>query len=276
LVRVVKASGEREEFDPQKFLRSIMRGGSSKATALKVLDSVESRLHENMPTKEIYQMASAQLSRYDKRGSLAYGLKGSIMRLGPSGFPFEGYVGAVLSRMGYEVSVGNTAHGRCVNHEIDVIAVRRGKATMVECKYHNYKGVYTGLKEAMYTYARLLDIREGYAVNHIGAKIESAMLVTNTKFSEDAIAFSECRGIELLGWKYPERNSLERIVDTEKLFPLTILPRMTTKEAIALSECGLILVKDLLRFDLADIHAKTRIPVPRLASLSREAHELLD
>jgi hypothetical protein len=198
-----------------------------------------------------------------------------MMKLGPSGFPFEDYIGAILSWMGYEVSVRNVAHGRCVRHEIDLIAVAKGRATMVECKYHNYKGVFTGLKEAMYTYARLLDIREGYAVDHVGAKIEKAMLVTNTKFSEDAIAFAGCRDIELLGWHHPERNGLERIIDNGRLYPITILHGLDSVETSALAKCGLILVRDLLRFDLGDISEKTGIPGQRLRRLSSQARELL-
>ncbi len=243
--------------------------------AQRVLDGIEPKLHDEITTKEIYQLASAQLSRYDVKGSMAYDLKDSIMKLGPSGFPFEDYIGAILTWMGYEVSVRNIAHGRCVRHEIDLIAVAKGRATMVECKYHNYKGVFTGLKEAMYTYARLLDITEGYAINHVGAKIEKAMLVTNTKFSEDAITFSSCRDIELLGWHHPERNGLERIIDTGRLYPITILHGLDADETAALATCGLILVRDLLRFDLGDISEKTGIPAHRLRGLSSQARDLL-
>lgn len=252
-----------------------MRGGSSKSVAQRVLDGIEPKLHDEITTKEIYQLASAQLSRYDVKGSMAYDLKDSIMKLGPSGFPFEDYIGAILTWMGYEVSVRNIAHGRCVRHEIDLIAVAKGRATMVECKYHNYKGVFTGLKEAMYTHARLLDITEGYAINHVGAKIEKAMLVTNTKFSEDAITFSSCRDIELLGWHHPERNGLERIIDTGRLYPITILHGLDADETAALATCGLILVRDLLRFDLGDISEKTGIPAHRLRGLSSQARDLL-
>ncbi|MGA1974626.1 MAG: hypothetical protein ABSG92_03235 [Conexivisphaerales archaeon] len=164
---------------------------------------------------------------------------------------------------------------RRVRHEIDLIAVAKGNATMVECKYHNYKGVFTGLKEAMYTYARLLDIREGYAIDHLGAKIEKAMLVTNTKFSEDAITFSSCRDIELLGWHHPERNGLERIIDTGRLYPITTLHSLEADETAALAKCGLILVRDLLRFNLGDISEKTGISGHRLGGLSGQARDLL-
>ncbi|HVP22771.1 MAG TPA: restriction endonuclease [Conexivisphaerales archaeon] len=275
MVEVLKASGGREEFDRRKFLRSIMRGGSSKETAQQVLDYVQPRLHDGISTKEIFQLASERLSSVDTRGSLRYDLKNSMMRLGPSGFPFEDFIGAVLTGMGYEVSVRNVAHGRCVRHEIDLIAVSHGKATMVECKYHNYKGVFTGVKEAMYTYARLLDIREGYAADHMGAKIEKAMLVTNTKFSDDAITFANCRDIELLGWHHPERNGLERIIDSRRLYPITILHGLEGGEANDLARCGILLVRDLLRFDRRDISEKTGIPSRRLERLSTEARDLL-
>jgi Holliday junction resolvase-like predicted endonuclease len=275
LVLIVKASGGTEEFDRRKYIRSIMRGGSSKEVALKVLNGIAPKLHDGISTREIYQLSSAQLSRLDLRGSLRYDLKNSMMRLGPSGFPFEDFIGAVLSSMGYEVSVRNVAHGRCVRHEIDLIAVSKGRATMVECKYHNYKGVFTGLKEAMYTYARLLDIREGYAADHIGAKIEKAMLVTNTKFSDDAITFAGCRDIELLGWHYPEKNGLERIIDSHRLYPVTILHGLGDEEASDLARCGLLLVRDLLRFDIRDISSKSGIAIRRLEMLSSEATDLL-
>ena len=97
MVEVVKASGDTEEFNRRKFLRSMMRGGSSKSVAQKVLDSIEPKLHDEITTREIYQLASAQLSRYDVKSSVTYDLKDSIMKLGPSGFPFEDYIGAILS-----------------------------------------------------------------------------------------------------------------------------------------------------------------------------------
>ena len=275
LVEILKASGGTEEFDRRKFLRSIMRGGSTREVAVKVLGYVEPRLHEGVTTREIYQLASSQLARLDLKGSLRYDLKNAMMRLGPSGFTFEDFIGAVLAGMGYEVSIRNVAHGRCVRHEIDLIAVAEGRATMVECKYHNYKGVFTGLKEAMYTYARLLDIKEGYAADHMGAKIERAMLVTNTRFSEDAIAFSSCRGIELLGWHYPERNSLERIIDSHRLYPITILHGLEDEEASALAACGVLMLRDLVRFDPRDISRKTGISSHHIERLASQAKDLV-
>jgi Holliday junction resolvase len=275
MVLVLKASGRLEPFDGGKFLRSLSRGGISKPVALQVLKEVEAHLHDGISTREIYQMASQLLSSVDLRGSLRYSLKDAIMSLGPSGFPFEDFVASVLSNLGYSVSVGNIVNGRCVKHEVDVIAIKRESAKMVECKYHNYKGVYTGLKEAMYTYARLLDITEGYSERHIGAKIDSAMLVTNTKFSEDAVTFAECRGLELLGWGHPERNGLEKIVDRYMLYPITILRGLEPGEAGTLVSCGLVLVKDLARLKEVEVCEKAGISKGRAMYLRDQARALL-
>jgi len=275
MVFVLKATGEREPFDREKFIRSVMRGGAPRDVALSILQELEGGLRDGIPTREIYQRASKLLSSYDKRVSLRYALKNSIMKLGPSGFPFEDFVGAVLTAIGYDVSVRNVAHGRCVKHEIDIIATKGATSTLVECKYHNFKGVYTGLKEAMYTYARLLDIKEGYAEGHIGAKIESAMLVTNTKFSVDAVTYSECRGIELLGWRHPGENGLETIIDRERLYPVTILPDLRPHEAATLAACGIVLLRDLARFREEDVGDKTGVSKGRVLSLRKEAADLL-
>ena len=53
--------------------------------------------------------------------------------------------------------------GKCASHEIDVIADKGDSLRyMIECKYHNSQGIYTGLKEALYTHARFLDLNNGY------------------------------------------------------------------------------------------------------------------
>jgi|SRR5581483_7193496 len=83
-----------------------------------------------------------------------YRLKESLMLLGPAGFIFESYIGQVFAKCGYRIdSVRSIVAGRCITHEIDLEVTLVGNAAkiMVECKYHNFAGAYTGLKESMYT-----------------------------------------------------------------------------------------------------------------------------
>ena len=47
------------------------------------------------------------------------------MELGPSGYPFERFIGAVMKSMGYQTSVGRIVSGRCVTHELDVIGRKK-------------------------------------------------------------------------------------------------------------------------------------------------------
>jgi len=52
------------------------------------------------------------------------------MELGPSGFPFENYLSQILNEIGYKVQVGKIINGKCVTHEIDVIAEKNSEHFM--------------------------------------------------------------------------------------------------------------------------------------------------
>ncbi|MGS0527278.1 hypothetical protein ACU8V7_21050 [Zobellia nedashkovskayae] len=45
--------------------------------------------------------------------------------MGPTGFPFERFIGALLTYSGYETKVGIVMDGICVTHEIDVVAEKK-------------------------------------------------------------------------------------------------------------------------------------------------------
>jgi len=49
-------------------------------------------------------------------------LKKAILQLGPTGYPFERFVGELLKYQGYEAKVGQIVQGNCVQHEVDVVA----------------------------------------------------------------------------------------------------------------------------------------------------------
>ena len=59
---------------------------------------------------------------------------------------------------------------------------------MIECKYHSSHGVYTGLKEALYTHARFLDLHP---------KFEGEIIFCNTKSETEIVeAFMRRRGFD--------------------------------------------------------------------------------
>ena len=62
------------------------------------------------------------------------------MELGPSGFPFENFIGHIFRHDGYSTDVGVIMQGNCVTHEVDVLACKDDRCYIVECKYHNQAG----------------------------------------------------------------------------------------------------------------------------------------
>ena len=80
----------------------------------------------------------------------------------------------------------------------------------------------------------------------MGNRLLKSILVTNTKFSSQAIEYSRCVGVNLLGWKYPPERSLERIIDERKLYPITIFPEIDDYLIKMFFKRGIILIGDLL------------------------------
>ena len=211
-IHVVKRDGRVEEFNPSKIKRTVLKAGIDRKTASLIINKLEKSIYDGITTDEILQITLDLLGREKGAGGKRYDLKGSLYRLGPAGFEFERFVARLLEEYGFRVTTNRMIKGKCVEHEIDVIAEKDGKAYLVECKFHNIP-VYTGLKEVMYTYARFLDI----------GKFDGVWLVTNTRFSEDAKKYAKCRQIKLTGWSYPEDEGIEHMLASRNLYPITVL-----------------------------------------------------
>src|SRR3990172_5624940 len=216
---VVKASGEKEEFDIEKIKRTCLKAGATDSLANQIAREVEKRAHNGISTREILRITLKLLEKEKPFIAARYDLKGAIFRLGPAGFAFECLVAEIMKEQGFKARTHSLIRGFCVEHEVDVIATKDDKTYMMECKYHNLPGIYTGLREALYTYARFLDLVKG-SENKTCQKFDQPWLVCNTRFSDDAIQYSECAGLKLLGWSYPEEN-LREMIEKKKLYPIT-------------------------------------------------------
>jgi hypothetical protein len=212
-MRVVKRSGEVEDFDPAKAINAILRIGTSPEEAQAILESVKPHLYDGMTTEELYRRIRSALPEPKAQ---QFSLKKAIMLLGPEGHAFESLMGRVFEQMGYEVLVRQILPGKCVSHEVDVVIVKDGKKATVECKFHNALGIKSGIQEALYTWGRFLDIKDTNG-------IDVPWLVTNTKLSSDVVQYGECVGMKLLGWQYPQDGSLEDLIEMADIYPLTVL-----------------------------------------------------
>jgi hypothetical protein len=183
-------------------------------------------------------------------------------------FPFENYVSIMLAEHGFHIKSKRTKiKGNCLTHEIDIIA-RADKTNaryMIECKFHNFPGVYTGIKEALYTHARFLDLKEQF---------DKEMLVCNTKVSDDAITYGRCVDQKIISWRYPHDNGLEKMIEEKGLYPITILG-LNKRELQNLSQNNIMLVKDLLNVDSYRFSQLNKIPIRRIEILQKLAKQII-
>ena len=269
-MRVLKASGELEEFDAEKVRRACLRAGASERLAGEIVESVQRRAYEGIPTHEIYALAYKLLKQVKSGAEHRFGLKKALMKLGPEGHAFEDFVGRLLAAYGYRTGVRRMARGKCVSHEIDVVAENDHEKIMVECKFHNRQGIECHIQNPLYVRARFEDLLA--AKPPAGEKaFTSAWLVTNTRLSSDAIAYAECVGLKAVGWKYPEGNTLEAMIERKGLYPVTVLAGLTPFEKNKLMEAGVVLLLDLLPPDAKWLATKTGLKAARIEALKAQA-----
>lgn len=221
---IIKASGEKEDFSEEKVVRSLASSGMSLDMANQTLSYLKTQLKPDITTHEIF----GHVNQYLKENAPSqdyynYGLKRAIMRLGPSGHPFETLVGDLLEKFGYQTQVSVTLGGECVTHEIDVIAVKDDKTYFIECKYHNSPGTKSDVQVALYTYARFLDIKKAMESLFDGNKTYHPWLMVNTKLTYDAIDYSKCVGIKTTTWSNPKEENLHGLILKSGLHPVTVL-----------------------------------------------------
>lgn len=243
-IKVRKASGEAQDFSEEKLRGSLLRSGASEKLADAVLEEMHKYLREEISTREIYRKAFLLLRKRVKSNAARYSLKKAIMELGPSGFPFEQLVGAILKHQGYKVEVGCKVQGKCVQHEVDVVADKQNHIIMVECKYHNTQGKICSVQVPLYINSRFNDIDENRRLGNDQRPFHG-WVVTNTRFSEDALEYGNCAGLKLIGWDYPRKGSLKEMIEEAGLFPVTVVTGLNTKQKQKLLDKGILLCNDL-------------------------------
>ncbi|HCX23163.1 MAG: ATPase [Flammeovirgaceae bacterium] len=243
---IQKFSGEKDVFDPEKLKKSLTEAGASHAQAEKIAGTIRKGLYEGITTREIYKKAHRLLKNREKAKASRYGLKKSILQLGPTGYPFELFVGELMRKEGFEITVGETMQGKCVSHEVDVLAVNNRLVRMMECKFHNRLGYKTDVKVPMYIKSRFEDLSSVWKDDHrfLNRKHEG-WVVTNARFTKDAIDFGQCSGLHLLSWDYPGHN-LKSLVNRHGIYPITIISSIPKNIREKLFEKHIILANTLV------------------------------
>lgn len=245
---ITKASGEQETFSTEKLRRSLQRIGVEPMIITKLIEHIE-HAPELKSTRDIYNYVFSYLKAINRTLASRYNLKNAIYELGPSGFPFEKFIAEVFRVQKYAAQVDQIIQGFCVEHEVDIVAfsVLEKKHFMVECKFHNQPGLKSDVKVVLYVKARFDDIAAMWnkIPGHQDPMFHQAWLVSNTKFTTQAIKYAECAGINLLGWSFPFKNNLAELIDTFGVHPVTCLTTLTRQQKHALIARGFVLCRDL-------------------------------
>jgi len=237
---VTKSTGHKEPFSQEKVLASIQRAHIPKDLQEQIVQHVKTNLYDNIPTSEIYRHIMEFLGTSPFPYSKAkYSLKQGVMNLGPTGYPFEDFVAEVLKTDGYQTQTRQVLDGKCVKHEIDIVAQKDGTRSIIECKFHNSLGSHTQLHVSLYTKARFDDLKD---IHHL----DDVWLVTNTRITTDALSYALCNSIKVISWNYPENEGLRDLIEKSKLHPITVLTTLSQNQKQNLLNNHMVLCKDIL------------------------------
>ena len=200
-IYVVNNMGEREEFSLQKLYKSARRSGATHILAERVVSFLSGIVKNGDKTSDIYKSMKAFLLKEDKLVGMKFSLKESIRKLGPTGYPFEVFMGELFARYGFKTKVETFVKGMCTDYEIDFQAEKEKSMYLAECKFHSDVGSRVDINVILIAYAGFLDMLGGricsnYKAN--GGKV-FRLVVTNTKFTNKAIKYAHCYGVNLIG-----------------------------------------------------------------------------
>jgi hypothetical protein len=127
----------------------------------------------------------------------------------------------------------------------------------------------------MYILSRFNDIKEiKYDIFNKNDFISKCWIVSNNRFTTDAIDFAKCSKLNLLSWNYPENNSLKTKNDLNFLYPITCLTTLALAEKDKLLVMEVILVKEII--NNSDCLEKIGLSPNRIINVLKEASELCE
>lgn len=273
-ITIIKSTGEKEEFNPEKVKGTCQRAGASAQVCERIGREVEKQVREGMSTKEIYGLVHGFLSKEHPPTAARFTLREAIIKLGPVGYDFEKYIARMLAEYGYKTELPPILQGACVTHEVDVLATKDGRTAMLECKLRHETGIFIGIKDTMSTWARFLDLVEGSQIGKC-PHVDEAWLVTNSRFSRDSIQYGHCKNMVMLSWNHPKERPLPAWIDDKGLYPITMLPSLSLDAQKKFINAGFVLLQDLASADPTELAQKSGLPIATVKQCVTEAGLIL-
>ena len=273
-VLVMKVDGTKQLFDREKVVRTCLRMGATREVAEAVAEKIETKVYDGIETRRILQMIFRELGRYKPEVKYQIDLRRALSLMEPKP-DFERFVQILLGENGYEVTPNQIIRGRCVEHEVDAIARKDGETYIVEVKHHYNYHTPTGLDVSRIARAVLEDLIEGFELGLNTLKIDKAMIVCNTKLSEHAKRYAECRGIHHIGWNSPPDQDLRSMIERKRLYPITCLRGLKKDVREKLASAGIILLKELTKKKPEELRRETNLPRETTENLIEKAKAIL-
>ena len=271
---ITKASGEKELFAVEKLKDSMRRAGAKEDIIDKIAEDISSWIYDGITTQKIYARAFSLLRKKTKHLASRYKLKKAIMELGPTGYPFEHFIGKIMEIQGYSTKVGQLVEGFCVSHEVDVVATRNKEQVFVECKYGQTPGKTVSVQVPLYIRSRVDDIIKKRLENkEFDGFSFLGKLVTNTRFTTDAIDYGKCSGLSLLSWDYPLGKGLKDIIDQGNIYPVTVLQNLTKNQKQNLLERGMVICRQVM--EQPEVLDEFQLPKKQYKDLMEELDKIL-
>lgn len=270
---VTKASGEQVLFSVEKLKASLKNAGADNEIIEQIVEEISPQLYQGVSTKKIYRWAFNRLKQRSKNVAAKYKLKTAIMELGPDGFIFEKFVSELYKRQNYKTKIGLIVQGKCVKHEIDVLASNDVEQLLVECKYHSQPGKVSDVKVPLYIHSRFRDVETNWKADpKLKQKKMAVYVVTNTRFSPDAEQYARCSDMHLLGWDYPAGKGIKDLIDEFRMYPITCLTTLTSAEKNQLIAQGAVLCSDL--YNKPELFNTVRLSQQRSKNILSEVQTL--
>ena len=248
--------------------------GATRDVAESIAEEIETRIYDGIETKKILQMIFKRLRKHKPAIRNQIDLRKALSLLNPAP-DFERFIQLLLSEHNYEVTPNQIIRGRCVEHEVDAVARKNGETCIVEVKHHYKYHTPTSLDVSRISRAVFEDVTEGYKLGLNNLKIDYALIVCNTKLSEQAKRYADCRGIRHIGWSSPPNHDLQTMIEEKKLYPITFLKGLNAETRNKLAHNGVILLKQLTEKTPKELRKQTGISKEKLGTIVDKTRTIL-
>jgi hypothetical protein len=268
---VTKWDGRRERYDRAKVVRTLARLCVPTPLAGEIADQVERQLHDGISTTKIADLVRQELERHSALVAFRQDLRSALARM-QGGADFEAFVRLVFASQGYTVHSSRTIQGETGRHEVDGILEQEGHFTLLEIKHHRDPHHRVSFDVINTARTKWTDIQEHRRKAFRQPGFDGFLVVTNARFTENAVQHAEESGIQLVGWNVPSGRGLEQLIEEKQVYPITTIGELVDAERDAITGEGILTLQQLLK------DAKPRrlgLPKNRIAQLKKEAQRIL-